>query len=189
MSRKWMIVSLMAVLALSFSAAAFAQAPAHLIVGAEKGQCKMCHQGVAKGDQFKIWSESSHAKAFATLATPEAIEAGKKLGIAEPQKDPKCLECHTTKGFLKAGTGPAYVEAEGVGCEACHGAGSDYKAMAVMKDRAKAVAAGMVVPDEKTCVKCHNEKSPTYKPFKFAEAVKVIAHPKPAAPATPATGG
>jgi hypothetical protein len=184
MSRKWMIVSLMAVLALSFSAAAFAQAPAHLIVGAEKGQCKMCHQGVAKGDQFKIWSESSHAKAFAALATPEAIEVGKKLGIAEPQKDPKCLECHTTKGFLKAGTGPAYVEAEGVGCEACHGAGSDYKAMAVMKDRAKAVAAGMVVPDEKTCVKCHNEKSPTYKPFKFAEAMKVIAHPKPAAPAT-----
>lgn len=188
MSRKWMIVSLMAVLALSFSAAAFAQAPAHTIVGAEKG-CKMCHQGVAKGDQFKIWSESSHAKAFATLATPEAIEVGKKLGIAEPQKDPKCLECHTTKAFLKAEAGPAYVEAEGVGCEGCHGAGSDYKAMAVMKDRAKAVAAGMVVPDEKTCVKCHNEKSPTYKPFKFAEAVKVIAHPKPVAPVAPATGG
>lgn len=183
MSRKWMIVSLVTVLALSVSAAAFAQAPAHSIVGSEKG-CKMCHQGAAKGDQFKIWSESSHAKAFASLATPEALEVGKKLGIAEPQKDPKCLECHTTKGFLKAEVGAAYVEAEGVGCEACHGAGSDYKGMTVMKDKAKAVAAGLVIPDEKTCVKCHNEKSPTYKPFKFADAVKLIAHPKPAAPAT-----
>lgn len=186
MSRKWMIVSLVAVLALSFSAAAFAQAPAHKIVGGEKG-CKMCHQGAAKGDQFKLWSESSHAKAFAVLASPEAIEAGKKLGVAEPQKDPKCLECHTTKAFLKAEAAPTYLEAEGVGCEACHGAGSDYKAMAVMKDRAKAIAAGMVVPDEKTCLKCHNEKSPTYKPFKYAEAVKLIAHPKPAA--APAAGG
>lgn len=183
MARKWMIVSLVIVLALSLSAAAFAQAPAHKIVGSDKG-CKMCHNSAAKGAQHKVWMESGHAKAFAALATPAALEVGKKLGVAEPQKDPKCLECHTTKGFLKAEADAGYVEAEGVGCEACHGAGSDYKAMAVMKDKAKAVAAGMVVPDEKTCVKCHNEKSPTYKPFKFAEAWKIVAHPKPAAPAT-----
>ncbi|MHB8078158.1 MAG: multiheme c-type cytochrome [Candidatus Krumholzibacteriia bacterium] len=179
MARKWMIVSLVSVLVLSLSAAAFAQAPAHKIVGSEKG-CKMCHNSPAKGAQFKVWSESNHAKAFAVLATPAALEAGKKLGVTEPQKDPKCLECHTTKAFLKVEADAGYVEAEGVGCEACHGAGSDYKAMAVMKDKAKAMAAGLAMPDAKTCVKCHNEKSPTFKAFDFTAAWKVIAHPYPA---------
>lgn len=180
--RSWTLV-LMVVLGMTLFTAlnAAAQAPAHKVVGAEK--CKMCHQGPAKGNQFQIWTASNHAKAYATLATPEALEAGKKLGIAEPQKDEKCLSCHATANFLKAPADVSYKVEEGVGCEACHGPGSDYKAMAVMKDRAKAVAAGMVVPDEKTCLQCHNEKSPTYKPFNFAEMSKKIAHPAPKAEA------
>ena len=32
---------------------------------------------------------------------------------------------------------------------------------------------------EKECVKCHNEESPTYKKFVFAEKVKMVAHPVP----------
>jgi hypothetical protein len=178
MLRSRTVVALLVLAALGLCAVnAFAQAPAaHKIVGS--ASCKMCHNADAKGAQFKVWSASSHAKAFATLATPAALEAGKKLGVAEPQKDAKCLVCHTTTNFLKAAGDVAYKLEEGVGCEACHGAGSDYKL--IMKDKAAAMKAGLVIPNEATCKMCHNEKSPTYKPFKFAEAVKLIAHPYPA---------
>jgi len=40
-------------------------------------------------------------------------------------------------------------------CEGCHGAGSEYKAMATMKDPAKASAAGLVRPGAPFCATCH----------------------------------
>jgi len=40
-------------------------------------------------------------------------------------------------------------------CESCHGAGSEYKAMATMKDPAKASAAGLVRPGAPFCATCH----------------------------------
>jgi len=40
-------------------------------------------------------------------------------------------------------------------CEGCHGAGSEYKAMATMKDPAKASAAGLVRPGAPFCTTCH----------------------------------
>lgn len=155
-------------------------------VGAAK--CKVCHMTEKSGKAYPIWEKSKHAQAYATLATPEALEVGKKLGVDSPQKSEKCLVCHVT-GFAadKALKDSTLTLAEGISCEACHGAGSDYKAMSIMKDRTKAVAAGLIVPTEKTCVTCHNEKSPTYKPFKFAEMSKVIAHPIPKAQTAPAT--
>lgn len=42
-------------------------------------------------------------------------------------------------------------------CEDCHGPGSEYKAKAVMKDPAKARAAGLVIPDKAFCAKCHKK--------------------------------
>jgi cytochrome c peroxidase len=73
---------------------------------------------------------------------------------------------------------------DGVQCENCHGAGSGYKTMAIMKDHAKAVAAGMTdfkddAAKEKLCVTCHNDKSPTHKEFKFKEMWDKIKHPRP----------
>jgi len=40
-------------------------------------------------------------------------------------------------------------------CESCHGPGSEYKAMATMKDPAKASAAGLVRPGAPFCATCH----------------------------------
>lgn len=40
-------------------------------------------------------------------------------------------------------------------CESCHGAGSEYKSMAIMKDPAKAKAAGLVQPGALFCATCH----------------------------------
>ena len=161
------------------AASAAPAAPAHKYVGDAK--CKMCHNSPAKGEQYKKWSESAHAKAFATLATPEALEVGKKLGVEKPQESEKCLVCHVTAyGAPAEAKDASFSNADGVQCETCHGPGSDYKDMKIMKDHAAAVAAGLTVPDEKLCVTCHNEKSPTYKKFVYAEFVKQIAHPNPA---------
>jgi hypothetical protein len=133
-------------------------------IGAKK--CKMCHKGAKKGEVFEKWEKSPHAKAFETLKTKGE------------DKNPKCLECHVTgfnTGGYKVGDAKA-AEFEGVGCESCHGPGSAYRKMSVMKDRQKSIENGMVVPNEETCKKCHNEKSPTFKGFNFNDFLKKIDH-------------
>ena len=146
--------------------------------------CKTCHNNEKAGGQFKKWSESKHASAFATLATPKALEIAKEKGIADPQKADECLSCHVT-GHGKAADmfKPTYVAADGVGCESCHGPGSEYKSMKTMKgihDKSlKAADFGLVHPSRETCKGCHNEKSPTYKPSKFEDDSTKIAHPIP----------
>ncbi len=146
--------------------------------------CKACHLTPKSGAAFTIWQKSPHAQAFATLATPAALEIAKKKGIADPQKDAGCLKCHdTAAGVAAAQLAATFKPGEGVGCESCHGPGSEYKAMSVMKDldagKIKPETVGMNKVDEKTCLKCHNSESPTYKGFNFAEYSKKIAHPTP----------
>jgi len=154
----------------------------HKYVGSAK--CKTCHMTPKSGEAYPIWQKTKHAKAYETLASDESKKIASSMGISDPQKSDKCLSCHITghgvPDSLKEAT---LTNAEGVGCEACHGPGSDYKAMTVMKDRQKAIAAGLLIPNEKTCLSCHNEKSPTYKPFKYQEMLKKIAHPIPKAAA------
>jgi len=165
--------------ALAFTVPAFAADPAHNFVGAEK--CKMCHNSPAKGAQFTKWSESAHSKAFAALASDEAKKIATAKGIADPQKAAECLRCHIAgAGVSAAKLTEKYKVEDGVSCEACHGPGGDYWKMDVMKDMAKATAAGLVLPDEKTCTGCHNADSPTFKGFDFKTAVAKIAHPNPA---------
>jgi len=168
-----------AVLALvSWSVAWSADAPAHAFVGAEK--CKMCHNSPAKGAQFAKWGETKHAKALATLGTEEAKKVAAAKGIADPQKAAECLRCHVTgAGAPKEKLTDKYKVEEGVSCESCHGPGGDYWKMDVMKDRAKSVAAGMVLPTEETCKVCHNPESPSFKAFDFKTALAQIAHPNP----------
>jgi hypothetical protein len=147
-------------------------------VGAEK--CKMCHNAAPKGAQYTKWTESKHSKAFAALATDEAKKIAQTKGIADPQKSPDCLKCHVTGyGAPAAQLTDKYKAEDGVECESCHGPGGDYWQMAVMKDPAKAAAAGLLTPDEATCKKCHNAESPTFKSFDFASMKATIAHPNP----------
>lgn len=180
-----MAVALTIVIAMGCYASAAAQEaqappadkPAYIGVA----KCSVCHKSEKKGNQLGQWQSTKHAKAYATLATPEAKALAKAKGIEDPQKSNKCLKCHVT-GF---GADPKLFEAsfkveEGVQCEACHGPGSLYKPVKVMKDRAASIKAGLIIPDEKTCVKCHNAESPSYKKFVFKEMYPKIAHPIPA---------
>jgi hypothetical protein len=149
----------------------FAQAK---FVGAKT--CGMCHKSEKAGQQLKIWSESKHAQAYKTLLTPKADEIAMKKGGKKAAETPECLKCHVGE---KALVESAFKE-DGVQCETCHGAGSEYKSMAVMKVKADAVKKGLVVPEgEKFCKTCHNPESPSFKEFKYAEMWKKIAHPTP----------
>ncbi len=135
--------------------------------------CMPCHRGAAKGMQAEIWEKSAHAKAFKTLESPEADKIAKTKGLKTAAKDaPECLKCHTTDSAHAS---------DGVGCETCHGPGSEYKTMAIMKDKAKAVAAGLVIAenDPKLCQRCHNSESPTFKGFDYKAMWDKIKHPIP----------
>lgn len=183
----WKIILFGAIMALFVSGQVLAQDAK--FVGASK--CKGCHNGKKKGTQFKIWQDGQHSKAFETLGTPKAKEVAVKAGLkGDPQKSDECLQCHvTTHGVDTKLLATSVKPEEGVQCESCHGAGSLYKSMKVMSAKkykadpeasvAEMVAAGMTIPDEKTCLKCHNEKSPSYKKFVYAERLKLIAHPNP----------
>jgi hypothetical protein len=166
--------------ALALQSQVFAQAQ---YVGVEA--CGKCHKRETTGNQLGKWQESKHSKAFATLATPEAKKIAAAKGITDPQKDAKCLKCHVTAATAAQIAKPAvegektFVAEDGVQCETCHGPGSQYKARKIMKDKTAAVAAGLIVPDEKLCKTCHNPESPSHKEFNFAEMKKKIDHTNP----------
>ena len=133
-------------------------------IGAAK--CKMCHNKPPKGEQYNKWKAGPHANAMKKLTGDDA-------------KDPKCLKCHSTAGAIDAKYNAGVKASEGVSCESCHGPGSAYKSMSVMKSREKSMAKGLIIPDEKLCKTCHNEESPDFKGFDYAEYSKKIAHPDP----------
>jgi hypothetical protein len=142
--------------------------------------CQMCHRSPAKGNQFGAWQERQHSKAYATLASAQSKEIAAAKGIADPQKAEACLKCHVTAAALPAARKAAtYKVEDGVGCESCHGPGSAFKAITVMRDPAQARANGLWDIKEETCKGCHNPESPTYIEFNYAEALKIVAHPDP----------
>jgi len=142
--------------------------------------CGICHKKEESGNQLGIWEKSPHAKAFETLGTPAAKEAGKKAGVEDPQKSGKCLKCHSTAYNFTESVATEKIKVEdGVVCESCHGPGKKYMAKSTMEDRAKSIAAGMVYPATESCKLCHNDQSPTWKGFNEEEMVKKIAHPDP----------
>lgn len=154
------------IMLLSFSAAP-------LLPAAEKfsytgiGVCSMCHRGQANHMIYDKWLASKHAQAFKALNPSKGED-----------KNPECLSCHTT-GFAAGGYAigaPNAAQFEGVQCEVCHGPGSAYKAVSVMKDRKPAMANGLVIPTAETCKKCHGAKNSRAEKFNFAESLKKIDH-------------
>jgi len=142
--------------------------------------CKLCHNNPAKGEQYNKWQATAHSTAFATLSGAKAMEYGKNNGIADPSKEAKCLKCHSTAANVDKNIVGGLKNEDGVSCESCHGPGSLYKAMNIMKDTAVAKTKGLLVPTEKTCLQCHiQEGNPFYKPFDFATFDAKIAHKYP----------
>ncbi len=145
-------------------------------IGARK--CRICHMSI-----YRSWNETPHAKAFETLKPGAREDEKKKAGLSPEKdysKDTSCLICHTT--------GTDY-QFEGVQCESCHGPGKEYTHASIMNRRTwgsdpeghriLACEAGLIInPEEAVCLRCHNEKSPTFKPFDFSSMYDKIKHPK-----------
>ena len=124
-------------------------------LGAET--CKRCHEA-----QYKQWSESPHAHAFAAHEHPPE---GKAL-------TPECVGCHVTGYGDPAGvrsdsrtlterptTKPDLADVQ---CEACHFRGSEH------------VRTGQVTISEATCRSCHTDAwSPD---FDFEKALVAVRH-------------
>jgi hypothetical protein len=146
--------------------------------------CKMCHSSKKSGEAFKIWEASAHATAYETLANEESQKIAKEMGIDDPQKADACLKCHITGfGVDAALKEKGYAMEQGVTCETCHGPGSEYNPMKIMKQitagEINGADYGLIEPDKALCVSCHNEESPTFKGFDYEEYVSQIAHPTP----------
>lgn len=154
------------------------------LIGAKA--CKNCHNTADKGEAFAIWEKTPHAKAFETLGTDKAKAIAKEKGIADPQKDDKCLKCHSIgHGLPAAQIKKGFKIEDGVQCESCHGPGDDHF-KARMKDSTKpgSVPMGKDEIDVATrsmelCGKCHNPESPTHKPMCLKEAMAKIEHLDP----------
>lgn len=146
--------------------------------------CGTCHKSGKGGTSFVVWEKSAHANAFKTLLTEESKKIAAEKGIkGSPAEAEACLKCHVTGGGTAKNVEASFKKEDGVGCESCHGAASAYKMIHAKGELEKSKAAGLN-PGEKTakaCQTCHNEESPTYKPFKFEEMWSKIAHPMPAA--------
>jgi len=141
------------------------------------GKCKICHKSEKRGKQFPIWQTSKHSQSFAALSSPEAASRAQELGVENPPESPKCLKCHAPL-LEKA---PEFKE-EGVSCEVCHGPGSAYKKLSIMKSREKSVANGLKIyqsPQEikSWCLICHENAH--NKSFDFEASWEKIKHPVP----------
>lgn len=145
--------------------------------------CGTCHKTEKQGQQLKIWQESKHANAYKTLLTEEA---NKLSGETKAVENPKCLKCHASGYDVtdKKLIGAKFKVEDGVQCETCHGPGSAYKSLKIMKDRNEAIKNGLIVwkdkaEIEKFCKTCHNSESPTFKEFDFEKMWPKIAHAVP----------
>lgn len=157
------ILGAMAVTCLALPAAA-----APTFVGVKV--CAKCHEF-----QAASWSGTTHAKAFDSLKPGIKAEEKKKAKL-DPAKDytgdKECVGCHTTgfgksSGFAVGMKPGGEMALETVGCETCHGAGSDYrdahgeaekmkKRMDKSTPRKQLVAQGENFDYERACAACHS---------------------------------
>jgi hypothetical protein len=144
--------------------------------------CGTCHKSGKGGTSYAVWEKSGHAKAYQTLLGEEAKKIAKEKGLDKlPHESEACLKCHVPGGGKATNVEKTFKVEEGVTCESCHGAASGYKILHSKGDTKKSVEAGMIEGEksEKACLTCHNEESPTFKPFKFEERWAKIAHTLP----------
>jgi len=144
----------------------------HSFVGVES--CGMCHKTEKQGKQLDIWKASAHSKSYETLKTAEADSIANAKGLStNAVLSEACLKCHVSGYNINANLKSAKFNMEdGVQCETCHGAGSDYKSLKIMKNEKEAIENGLRVfktEDERValCKECHNSESPTFDSSKF----------------------
>ncbi len=138
--------------------------------------CGQCHKGPEMGYQFSKWRKGPHARAFAVLGSEYARKIARDMGVKDdPLQSVRCLKCHATVYREPGDVAETYAIADGVNCESCHGAGSEFAVEAIMRDKPAAKQAGLKEVTADTCMACHRDAHG--KPFDVKDAMKQIAHP------------
>jgi len=153
--------------------------PEYNYIGAKA--CSKCHKSEKQGKQYSIWKESIHAEAYKVLLSEEAINIAKEMKYDKPPtKLVECLHCHASGYEVDAyKLGKDFRIEDGVQCETCHGPGSSYKSMKIMKNQELAFKNGLVDVfnnTEELCTGCHNPNSPTFSGFDFEKMWAKIEH-------------
>ncbi|MFQ5956750.1 MAG: multiheme c-type cytochrome [Candidatus Brocadiales bacterium] len=119
--------------------------------------CGTCHQAI-----FLHWKATTHAQAYETM-----VRVGHEY-------DPECVSCHVTGLYYESGfTSPEKTpELKGIGCEGCHGPGSQHVEMALKG--LKAEGYGKLEPT--ACDTCHDPEHSSR--FQYPNYWPKIAHPK-----------
>jgi len=126
---------------------------------AGSASCKACHTY-----EYEMWSKKKHADAYATL---------EKVGSAY---DPECVVCHSVgmryeSGFVSPEKTP---QLKDVGCENCHGPGSEHIETAGEK---------RTVEPRSECMDCHTpDNSANYNGNEAEYFEKIIHWREPNAP-------
>lgn len=111
--------------------------------------CGTCHS-----EEYKIWSESPHARAHDILKN-------------EHKNNPACLSCHATGALFKE---QSFLP--GVQCEACHGAGQYYANLHIKKDVELSKLLFMKRPvSESSCLHCHSIDSKLFSTHKMMKKI------------------
>jgi hypothetical protein len=119
-------------------------------------------------------------------ATPPQVHAGNEL-VAAPSREKvgagHCRACHRLQydSWVKSGHARKALD-----CEGCHGNGSEYARAEVMKDPARAKAAGLIFQTAAFCEKCHPTADAAFLPKAHAHKHRRAEAPSPGtAPSAP----
>lgn len=126
--------------------------------------CKGCHEAA-----YNWWRNTKHGRAYNTL-----VERNKQFDLS-------CVGCHVVGYNQPGGSTVTHVEnLKDVGCESCHGPGSQHNA-----EPEKAGLIARNTPQE-VCVGCHNrEHSPRFVYDAFRTLLIVPGHGQPLAKTSP----
>lgn len=122
----------------------------------------------------------AHSRAWKVLQEPRAQAIGRRLGIGDVTRSGECIGCH---GDPAPNRGPAFRQADGVGCEACHGGSVNWLAShaAVANSHGDNVARGMWAINKpavraNVCLDCHFGSD---KPGQFVtHRIMAAGHPR-----------
>ena len=145
--------------------------PASVFEGVASCSGSTCHGraegngAVVRQDEVAQWQNpatpgGAHSRSYDALASARGTRIAAALGLGAATFAPACLGCHATTG--PAARGARFQIADGVGCEACHGAASGWLSShySVRGTHADNVAHGMIALDRPqtragVCLSCH----------------------------------
>ncbi|HZT88526.1 MAG TPA: multiheme c-type cytochrome [Stellaceae bacterium] len=165
-----LIYAVLVAMALALAGTAAAQTPPRRDIHLGVASCagNNCHGAVKPPpgasmplDQFLIWSQKDkHRLAYASLSSELGQRIARNLGLPDAKTAQICLDCHADN-VPQEQRGRQFDLADGVGCEACHGAAVGWLGVHLSGAGHKAnLAAGMYPTDQplaraQLCLSCH----------------------------------